>query len=310
LASDVPTPPERVDRGDVHVRVLVADDAEWVVATDEAAATALAPTQEWDVDKLRAELDEGVWASDDRWGWGIFVAGEPAGFALVTGLESGDGRISIRISPSARGRGVGREVLRQLADHHFSADPSLLRLTGRAHERNVPMQRVFNATGFRMEARFRATVEQPDGGFASEWGYALTRGDWEAGAHRADGRGTDLHGLVFDLEHAVDGPGANGLSVRLLQEGRRVIGRYESDRMTDGELAGLLIDDLLEYRWAHVQEDEGDAPLVSGRGRARVQRRDDGRLELVDQWSADRGAHGRRVLVERVGEPVAASSGR
>jgi RimJ/RimL family protein N-acetyltransferase len=299
--------PDRVDRNDVHVRVLVAGDADWVVATDEAAATALAPPQGWDVDKLRAELDEGVWASDDRWGWGIFVAGKPAGFALVTGMESGDGRISIRISPQARGRGVGREVLRLLADHHFSADERLLRLTGRAHDRNIPMQRVFNAAGFRMEARYRASFEQSDGGYAAEWGYALTRGDWEAGAHRSDGRGTDLHGLVFDLEDAVDGPGATGLSVRLLQEGHRVIGRYDSERMSDGELAGLLIDDLLEYRWVHLEEEPGGARRVTGRGRTRVQRRDDGRLELVDQWSADRGEHGRRVLVERVDAPAAAA---
>jgi hypothetical protein len=31
----------------------------------------------------------------------------------------------------------------------------------------------------------------------------------------------------------------------------------------------------------------------------RVQRRDDGRLELIDRWTDAEGQHGRRVLVER-----------
>ncbi len=290
---------DRPDRSEVHLRVLVADDAEWVVATDEAAATALAPRQDWEVEKLAAELDEGVWASDDRWGWGIIVSGDPAGFALVTALESADARVALRIAPHARGRGVGREVLRQLADHHFSAHPRLNRLTGRAHEHNIPMQRVFNAAGFRMEARYRDSFVQADGKYASEWGYALTRADWEANSHRTAARGADLHGLTFELDETVEGAEGRGLQVRFLQEGRRVIARYEADRLADGELAGLLVDDLLQYRFVHVEESRGDAIRSTGRGRCRVQRREDGRLELVDQWSADSGAHGRRVLVER-----------
>jgi hypothetical protein len=30
-----------------------------------------------------------------------------------------------------------------------------------------------------------------------------------------------------------------------------------------------------------------------------VQRRGDGRIEIVDEWSDDAGGHGRRVLIER-----------
>lgn len=290
----------RFDRSDVHLRVLVADDAAWIVRTDDEAATALAPRQGWEVDKLAAELDEGVWASDERWGWAIIVAGRPAGFALVDELDTGDARVRLRIAPHVRGRGVGREVLRQLADHHFSADDELHRLTGRAHERNVPMQRVFNAAGFRMEARYRESFAHADGRYAAEWGYALTRADWEAGHHRAAARGADLHGLTFDLDETVEGPHAAGLHLRLLQEGRRIIARYDGDTLADGELAGIVVDDLVQYRFVHLDDGGSDETRVTGRGRARVQRRDDNRLELVDNWSADDGTHGRRVLVERV----------
>lgn len=291
------------DRPEVHLRMLVADDAEWVVATDHAAATALARHHGWEVGELAQELDEGQWASDDRWAWAVIVDGEPGGFALVTDLASNDAAMTIRIHPKFRGRGVAREVLRQLAEHHFSDDPQLNRLTGRAHEHNIPMQRVFNAAGFRMEARFRDTIPLPDGGFAAEWGYALTRADWEVGRHRVDDHGYDLHGLAFEVDEVSEGPPSHGLVVRFLQEIRRAIARYDADRLIDGELAGILTGDLLRYRFVHTEEHHNDGTQqVLGRGRARLQRREDGRLELIDQWSDERGGHGRRVLVEQQGD--------
>jgi RimJ/RimL family protein N-acetyltransferase len=286
-------------RSEVHLRVLVADDADWVVATDEAAATALARPHGWETGKLAAELDEGVWASDDQWAWAVIVAGEPAGFALVIGLTGGDARMRIRISPAVRGRGAGREVLRQLADHHFSASSDLTRLTGRAHEHNVPMQRVFNAAGFRMEARYRDSFRQADGNYAAEWGYALTRADWEAARHRGGGQGYDLHGLAFEVEETTKGPAFAGLLLKFLQEGRRAIARYDAHQLAEGELAGVIVNDLLQYRYVHVDESGDRAVQTAGSGRARLQRREDERLEIIDEWSADSGAHGRRVLVER-----------
>jgi RimJ/RimL family protein N-acetyltransferase len=286
-------------RPEVHLRMLVDDDAGWVVRVDEMSATSLARSFGWEEGKLAAELAEGTWASDDRWGWAVMVDGEPHGFVLVTGLADRDAEMVLRIGPRMRGRGVGREVLRQLADHHFTANEHLQRLTGRAHEHNVPMQRVFNAAGFRMEARYRDSYEQADGGYASEWGYALTRAEWEAGRHRTGGSGYDLHGLTFETEETPDGPSREGLTLRLLQEGRRVLGRYDADDLSDGELGGVLTEDVVRYRYVHTEE-LPDGPVESlGRGRARLQRREDGRLELVDQWSDERGNHGRRVMVQR-----------
>jgi RimJ/RimL family protein N-acetyltransferase len=289
--------PQR-DQPEVHLRMLIPADAEAAVVLDRVAATAMARPHGWDDEKLAAELDEGVWASEDRWGWAIEVDSRFGGFALVTGLEGTDAEVDIRIAPQLRGRGVGREVLRQLADHHFAASPQLNRLAGRAHERNVPMQRAFNAAGFRMEARYRESYRAEDGPAASEWGYALTRSDWRAGRHRADWMGYDLHGLTFELEETIQGPVANGLLVKFLQEGRRTIARFDADRLSDGELAGILSGDVLRYRFVVTEEHRAGHREVVGRGRARVQRRGDGRIEVVDEWSDDTGGHGRRLLIE------------
>jgi RimJ/RimL family protein N-acetyltransferase len=291
---------EHRTRAEVHLRMPVAEDADWLVATDRAAATAFAPPLGFDADTLPQLLAEGDWARDERFGWAILVDGEPAGFALVTSDGSGDARVVLRISPGQRGRGGGREVLRQLADHHFAADAELERLTGRAHERNVPMQRVFHAAGFRMEARYRDSFEQPGGSRASEWGYALTRSDWQQQRHRSSGEALDLHGLTFALEETVDGPDTPGLVIRFLQEGRRAIARYDADDLAEGELAGLLNGGVLSYRFLHQVEDGARMQLAEGNGIMRVQRRDDGSLELVDRWSDEEGRHGRRVLVERL----------
>ena len=292
--------PSAPARPEVRLRVLVDDDAGWVVRTDRASATALARPLGWEEDTLAEELRDGTWASDERFAWAVMVDGEPSGFAVVDALDRRDAVMTIRIGPATRGRGVGREVLRQLADHHFSANPGLVRLTGRAHEHNVPMQRVFNAAGFRMEARFRDAVAQQDGRFAAEWGYALTRADWEAGRHRLDTQGYDLHGLSFEVEATREGPDAPGLLVKFLQEGRRALARYQGDEVSDGELAGILVGDLLRYRYVHTAEADDGALEVNGRGRGRLQRRDDGRLELIDQWTDEQGGHGRRVMVQRV----------
>jgi RimJ/RimL family protein N-acetyltransferase len=290
---------ERRTRAEVHLRMPVADDAAWLSDIDRAAATAFALPFGLESEPLAASLAEGAWASDERFGWAVLVEGEPAGFALVTAETPGDARVDLRVSPAQRGRGVGREVLRQLADHHFAADASLTRLTGRAHERNVPMQRVFHAAGFRMEARYRDSFVSSNGRRASEWGYALTRTDWEQQRHVSLGEMLDLHGLTFAIEETVDGPDAPGLVVRFLQEGRRAIARYDADEIAEGELAGILNGGVLTYRFLHHVEQDAELLLTEGSGIVRVQRRDDGRLELVDRWTDETGRHGRRVLIER-----------
>lgn len=288
------------DQPEVRLRMLTAEDAPWLVELDREK-TALARSRDWDPEKLAAELDEGVWATSENWGWGVTVDGEPAGYLLVTGLDTGDAVIELKLSARARGQGVGREALRQVADHHFAERPDLARMSGRTHEHNVPMQRAFNAAGFRMEARYRDSFVMADGTPASEWGYALTRADWEAGRPHADAYGYDLHGLTFVVEE-VTGEGAHvvvGTLYKFLQEGRRLLARYRGGDITEGEFAGVLVRDLLTYRFVHDWDGPDGHQVVTGSGRSRLQRRQDNRLELVTEWVADDGRNGRQVLVER-----------
>lgn len=290
-----------VKRDEVHLRMLTSDDADWVVEVDRSTSSALARGHDWDVEKLAADLDEGRWATESRWGWAIVVDGTPGGYALVKGLESGVGEMEIRLSQKVRGKGVGREVLRQLAEHHFRESEELQRLVGRTHEHNVPMQRAFNAAGFRMEARYRDSYEH-QGSFASEWGYALTRADFEAGRHRADDAGYDLHGLTFQVERILEDdprPAPHEILFKFLQEGRRALARYSGGDIVEGELAGILVNDVLTYRFVHEWDGREGPKVVTGYGRSRIQRRQDGRLEVVNDWTDDDGRTGKTFLVER-----------
>lgn len=290
---------------EIRLRLLTSEDADWMIAVDAASSGRTARGFEWHPDKLRAALDEGIWATDERMAWAITADSEPVGFALVTDLETATGTIELRILPDARGQGIGRRVLRLIADHHFAHDTRLLRLTGKTHEANVPMQRAFVASGFRMEARFRDSFEQADGTRASEWGYALTRNDWEAGRVEPV-TAFDLHGRQFVVDPDGEGnghaPSPERVTIKVLQEGRRVLARYEGGTVHDGECAGLLVEDVLTLRFIHEIEIPGrDLTAVHGMIRGRIQRLGDGRIEVLANLVTDNGEDLELHLVEPAG---------
>lgn len=287
---------------EVHLRVAIPEDAEWICEVDTSTAGVRSPALGFRPEVLSSQLEAGDWASEDKWAWAVLVDGKPAGFTLVTGMLSGDGQMQIRLRANERGRGVGREVLRQLAEHHFASHSHLQRLVGETHERNIPMQRAFNAAGFRMEARYRDSMAEADGSYAARWGYALTRQEWVTGRHRIDDEGYDLHGLTFTVDEVLDGPktGSSGLTFEFLQEGRRASATFWSHEVNDGELGGILIRDVLRYRYVQELHRQGEGHMVvTGRGRARIQRAHDGRLQVINEWADDEGRHGTTLLVER-----------
>jgi RimJ/RimL family protein N-acetyltransferase len=276
----------------VRLRMLTGEDAAWVIDVDAASAGPTANAYDWNLEKLVASLDEGYWATESRVAWAITNGSTPIGFALVTNLDTGAGTIAMRILPAQRGQGVGRTVLHLLADHHFTEDTALLRLAGQTHEANVPMQRAFVASGFRMEARYRDAFMQADGNRASEWGYALTRSDWTEG-RLSPSSDFNLHGRQFVIDSkAQDASSADiqHVVLKVLQEGRRVLVRYEGGAVHDGEAAGLLLDDALTLCIVHEVEVRGSSStVVTGQLQGRLQRLGDGRFEMLASVRSDDG---------------------
>ncbi len=285
----------------VQLRLLTGEDAEWMVEIDESASGAMAHAMNWNPEKLRAELDEGSWATEDRLAWAITTDGRPIGFALVTSIASGSAEVEMRIRGTERGQGYGRQVLGRLADHHFAEDRGLTRIGGRTHELNVPMQRAFVAAGFRMEARYRDSYEQTDGGRAAEWGYALTRADWESG-RVSPPTDFDLHGRAFVLDAGDDAASGvvGAVVVKFLQEGRRLLAKYTGGPLQDGEAGGVLTDDSFVIRFVHdIDEGAQGFQRTTGQCRGRIQRLHDGRLELLMDLVSDAGQTMNLHLTER-----------
>lgn len=286
-----------VDAHEIRLRLLTLEDLDWVLDANQTTSSTLASSLGFDLPRLADDLDHGRWASDDRWGWAILANGHPVGFILLTDLDIGDAVLHVRLLAARRGQGIGRTVLRKVADHHFTADPDLTRIAGTVHEHNVPMQRAFNAAGFRMEARYRDWVTDAAGPPADLWAYALTRRDWDAGRHHAPA-GYDLHGLVFTVDDVLDGPtvGSHGLTFTFLQQGRRITATFDSHQVSDGELAGILSGDVVHYRYIQDYVKIEDGSLLRGHGTLQIQSGGDGNLQLVNSWTDDDDRTGRTLL--------------
>lgn len=283
---------------DIHLRMLIGNDEDWIVALDSEAATPLIEAVGFDPDTIGSQLDRGEWATADQWGWAVMVDGQPAGFALVQGLESGNGEMQIRLRQSARGRGVGRETLRQLADHHFADTESLGTLVGRTHERNVAMQRAFNAAGFQLATRTSAVRRDDEGRAVAEWSYTLTRDEWRDNRHHRDAE-LDVHGLEFHVIDVLDGPTGAGPEMTFVfwQQGRKVWGEFGSKKISEGELGGVLLRDTLHYRFIQDHHRRGvGLESVTGTGRARFQRDTNGRMQVINEWQGDDGSSGATLL--------------
>lgn len=119
---------------------------------------ALAPDYPHDdtADGLRMALSQGLPP-----GWWVVVQGEVVGDCGVHGPVSDDGEIELGygLAPSARGRGVGSEVVGRLAAW-LSVQPQVRAVVARGvRSDNAPSRRVLEAAGFRLVADHGDTVD-------------------------------------------------------------------------------------------------------------------------------------------------------
>jgi len=122
-------------------------------------------------------------AGDDIVSFWVKDGGEPVGLIRVfdlTDLDVGSPLLDIRIAAQHRGRGVGTEAVLRVTDHLFTAYGKLRRIEATTRHDNVPMQRVFDRCGFRLEGRMLEAWTNADGSRADTWTYAILRREWSA----------------------------------------------------------------------------------------------------------------------------------
>jgi len=111
------------------------------------------------------------------------AGGENVGLIRVFDLEDldvGSPLLDIRIAAARRGQGLGTAAVAWVADHLFTTYAELHRIEATTRHDNVPMQRVFDRCGFRLEGKMIEAWTNADGSRAHTWTYAILRREWAA----------------------------------------------------------------------------------------------------------------------------------
>jgi RimJ/RimL family protein N-acetyltransferase len=107
------------------------------------------------------------------------------GFIHFEGVtnKSGDApSFTLCVDASARGKGIGTQLLKDGIAYIFDTYPKIRRIYATTREDNLPMQKVFESLGFRQEARHKKEWENRETGeYMDAVGYAILRDEFESG---------------------------------------------------------------------------------------------------------------------------------
>lgn len=120
---------------------------------------------------------------DDVASFWIVEDGAVAGLVRLLDLgDIGDGapQFDLRLRASHRGRGLGTQSVRWIADRLFTVHPQLHRIEASTREDNDAMQGALRAGGFEREGRLRESWRAADGRWLDTFVYGLLRSDWSA----------------------------------------------------------------------------------------------------------------------------------
>jgi RimJ/RimL family protein N-acetyltransferase len=102
-------------------------------------------------------------------------------FEEVNNNEDASPSFTVCIDKESRGKGIGAELLRQGTAHIFNKFDKIRRIYATTRADNMPMQKLFEATGFRQEARHKKEWKNRETGeFIDALGYAILREEFQA----------------------------------------------------------------------------------------------------------------------------------
>lgn len=87
------------------------------------------------------------------------------------------GELTVAVHPDHQGKGVGRELFRQMLAHIISTRPDITRVELMVRGDNAGAQRLYRSLGFREEGRFVGRVCLPDGTILDDVAMAWHRAD-------------------------------------------------------------------------------------------------------------------------------------
>lgn len=136
-------------------------------------------------EEVRRRIANGFYTGDEVRTFLITADGAVAGYIRLFDLGEPDSTetplFDIRLKAAARGRGWGREAVRQLVDYVFTTWPAKNRFEATTRHDNIAMRRVLQHCGFVKEAHYRRAWPAKDGTMVDCTGYGILRSDWESG---------------------------------------------------------------------------------------------------------------------------------
>jgi len=131
------------------------------------------------VEKL---IDEGAYRDADHdTFWIEHDSSGRVGILRLEDLTDDAPLFDVRLDEAFRGRGLGVEVLRALAEHVFTTMPAVHRLEGQTREDNTAMRRSFVRCGWVKEAHYRDGWPVEGAEPVASVAYAILRRDWASG---------------------------------------------------------------------------------------------------------------------------------
>jgi len=104
-----------------------------------------------------------------------------SGLLRIFDLDDGTPLFDLRVSESARNRGVGTGAVRWVARYVFDGWPDVTRIEATTRVDNVAMRRILEHCGWVKESHWREAWSSPDRAYDGV-GYALLRRDHERGS--------------------------------------------------------------------------------------------------------------------------------
>ena len=133
-------------------------------------------------DELERRISDGAFGGPDHASFWVNSESEGCiGLVILEDLLDDAPLFDLRLSSSARGRGLGVPILRALTSEVFVRWPNVNRFEGQTREDNVAMRKTFLRSGFIKEAHYREGWPVTGGHPLASVAYAILRRDWETG---------------------------------------------------------------------------------------------------------------------------------
>lgn len=100
-------------------------------------------------------------------------------FFDINNSDIGSPEFNVNVDEGARGKGVGKLLVRRGVEHIFDSYAKVRRIEATTRVDNKAMQRVFELAGFRHEATYKKDWPVGEGKYVDSLGYAILREEFK-----------------------------------------------------------------------------------------------------------------------------------